>query len=64
MIFRTYEELIDIPRSLGKAYMQAREAAFDGTVVASYQNKHETEAARLGKSHTEAEMRAERERIG
>ena len=64
MIFRTYEELIDIPRRLGKAYMQAREAAFDGTVVASYQNKHETEAARLGKSHTEAEMRAERERIG
>jgi hypothetical protein len=44
--------------------MQAREAAFDGTVVASYQNKHETEAARLGKSHTEAEMRAERDRIG
>ena len=64
MIFRTYEELIDIPRRLGKAYMQARESAFDGTVVASYQNKHETEAARLGKSHTEAEMRAERERIG
>ena len=64
MIFRTYEELIDIPRRLGKAYMQAREAAFDGTVVASYQNKRETEAARLGKSHTEAEMRAERERIG
>ena len=64
MIFRTYEELIDIPQRLGKAYMQAREAAFDGTVVASYQNKHETEAARLGKSHTEAEMRAERERIG
>ena len=64
MIFRTYEELIDIPRRLGKAYVQAREAAFDGTVVASYQNKHETEAARLGKSHTEAEMRAERERIG
>ena len=64
MIFRTYEELIDIPRRLGKACMQAREAAFDGTVVASYQNKHETEAARLGKSHTEAEMRAERERIG
>ena len=64
MIFRTYEELLSIPVRLGKAYMQAREAAFDGTVVASYQNKHETEAARLGKSHTEAEMRAERERIG
>ena len=64
MIFRTYEELFDIPRRLGKAYMQAREAAFDGTPVASYQNKHETEAARLGKSHTEAELRAEYDRIG
>jgi hypothetical protein len=64
MIFRTYEELLAIPQRLGKAYMQAREAAFDGTAVATYRNKHETEAARLGKSHTEAEMLAERERIG
>lgn len=64
MICRTLEELIEIPRRLGKAYMQAREAAFDGTAEASYENRHEQEAARLGKSHTEAEMRAERERIG
>lgn len=64
MIFRTYEELLSIPVRLGKAYMQAREAAFDGTAQASYQNRHEQEAAHLGKSHTEAEMRSERERIG
>lgn len=64
MIFRTYEELISIPQRLGKAYMQARQAAFDGKEVATYQNRHEQEAARLGKAHTEAEMQAERERIG
>lgn len=64
MIFRTHEELLEIPRRLGSAYMQARQAAFDGTPEATYQNKHETEAARLGRSHTEAEMRAERDRIG
>jgi len=64
MIFRTYEELLAIPQRLGKAYMQARQAAFDGTAVATYENRHEQEAARLGKSHTEAEMRSERERIG
>lgn len=64
MIFRTYEELISIPQRLGKAYMQARQAAFDGTEVATYSNRHEQEAARLGKSHTEAELRAEATRIG
>jgi hypothetical protein len=64
MIFRTHEELLSIPIRLGNAYMQAREAAFDGTAVASYENRHEQEAARLGKSHTEAELLAERERIG
>jgi hypothetical protein len=64
VICRTHEELIEIPRRLGKAYMQARQAAFDGTAVATYENRHEQEAALLGKSHTEAEMRAEATRIG
>lgn len=64
MIFRTYEELIEIPRRLGKAYMQGYQDAFDGKTEASQASRHEQEAYRLGKSHCEAEMRAERERIG
>lgn len=34
-----------------------------GTAEASYQTRYEQEAARLGKSHTEAELQAERDRI-
>jgi len=40
MICRTLEELIEIPRCLGKAYMAGYQDSFDGKAEASQASRH------------------------
>lgn len=64
MIFRTHEELMSIPVRLGKAYMDGYQDAFDGKPEAKMPSFREQEAYQMGRSRCEAEMRAERDRVG